>query len=177
MDEITNGAVDQIHCMTCGKPCHSVLKHRIVCEPCYRREPKAYCSGCKQTRRDVSPTTGICAHCAAKSSTCSACGRPCQSAQRSRIICQPCYKRLPRARCSRCQQHAATGHCPKCVVVTARPVAACSRCKHERPIYNQDDGLCRRCHDYIQSEASRKALQVKRPCSVCGKLRSAAIQN
>lgn len=100
-----------------------------------------------------------------------------------RDICPGCYRRRSLKQiCQGCQRHTRLVNfdlqlCFNCSRLATRPVGPCSRCAQLLPLYDEAAQLCRGCAKYLRKLARNKAKQVKKPCRVCGKPRSACIQN
>jgi hypothetical protein len=82
---------------------------------------------------------------------CVVCGKA-KSKLRSRNICDSCYRREEKISCPRCKRivhsiSAETGLCSRCTIATSRPIGRCARCSQTRPIFNQEESLCQRCHE------------------------------
>ncbi len=93
-------------------------------------------------------------------------------------ICSRCFQKETSARCTRCRQpkhhvSPASGLCPKCAEIEARPVQPCARCKKVKPIIDTAQSLCRECRKYLRLIAKGPSKRRKVSCSVCGKLRAA----
>lgn len=164
-------------CSRCGRV-ESVSTRTAEGEPlcgrCYRRDPDSHkqCSRCGRVASvrgrdaDGSPLCRMCWR--PPLATCSACGklRPCARADTSAPLCETCYKRGHKDRCSGCGQVRVIAvrtpdRDPLCQMCGARQ-EPCSSCGRVRRVTGRPGGqpLCRTCY--------RKDASQLRPCERCG---------
>lgn len=116
-----------VECTRCHKQRRTLLLSQMICEGCYRNEPKAKCGICGKARRFVADGAGVCPKCVVRATQCSG------------IECPKCGKSNPLAKpngvyCSLCQWKINCG------------VGRCSCCDKEKPYAHQALKLCRRCN-------------------------------
>ncbi len=111
---------------------------------------------------------------------CERCGRAGCTVLVGRDLCRACHRSEPSARCVRCglMRHniaEATGLCPRCMGMIARPESPCRYCGRVRVIVAREAGLCQPCQQYMRHRQRNKDKQVAVACAVCGKMRPSAL--
>lgn len=118
-------------CKRCSKQRVIVLSTVMICQPCYKIEPKAYCGVCGWEKRFVTDGAGICPDCIKRISK--------RDSRPTEIECAKCGKTKPPAKpdgdyCKLCQRNLDYGH------------GRCSGCGKDKPYRNKRDNLCGWCY-------------------------------